>query len=133
MNASRVALILSSGFACALVAMFASLAVGQAVLAPGDGAYGLNAFELLLDPFVALLAIPTALILGAIGSIAACFLLARTDLRRSIPFVGAVTVAATAAFSLATEFVAAPMGLAFGLWAMTACRTLFPAKVAQSD
>src|SRR5215510_13955410 len=133
MSVNRAALILVSGFACAFVAMFVSLAVGQAVLPPSDGAYGLNAFEILRDPFVAMLAIPAALILGAVGSIAALFLLARTDLRRSIPFVAAVTVVATAGFSVMTEFVAAPMGLAIGVWAMTACRPLFPLKVAPSD
>ena len=129
---SHAGIILACGMACAFVAMFVSLVVGQAMLPPSDGAYGLNAFELLCDPFVVMLAFPTTLIDGAIGSVFAVVLLRRTDLRRSIPIVAGVTIVATAAFSaMMPELNAAPIGLAFGLWAMMACRTLCPLKEAQ--
>lgn len=130
---SNAGIILASGMACAFVSMFVALAVNQAVLPPSDGAYGLSAFEILRDPFVRTLAIPVTLTLGAVGSLCAIFLLARTDLRRSIPIVAAVTIVATAALSLISELVAAPVGLAFGIWSMTACRTLFPLKEARAS
>ena len=133
MDANRATVILVSGFACAFAALFASLAVGQALLPPADGAYGLSVFEILGDPFVRTVAMPVTLTLGGFGSLCALFLLARTDLRRSIPVVAVVTVAATAAFSALGEFVAAPIGLVIGIWAMTACRVLFPLKRAQSS
>src|SRR5688500_16292191 len=74
--------------ASALVALFVLLAR----LPPSDGAHGLSLVEFLAHPFTIAAVVAWTATAGLPGGALALWLLWRTDLRRSVPFVALVTL-----------------------------------------
>ncbi len=85
---------LLAGFVGAFVTAFAFIAVIQFTLPHTDGAYGQGIFTILRDPFVRVVALPAALVSGALATPLLYFCLRRRRIAVALPIVfGSVLVA----------------------------------------
>lgn len=102
------AVFLPVGFAGAFLTAFTFIAVIQFTLPPTDDAYGQGVFTTLSDPFVRMIAMPAALVAGAIAAPLLYFCLRHRRLAVALPIVfGSVLVAVV---------VTTPLSQLFGLF-----------------